>query len=107
MRDGVQLTLGVCGEIRALGQVLAQQAISILVGSALPGAMRIGKEHLDREAVRQPLMLRHLFPPDHRSAFFAVGVGDMPKFLREALVRTCGICPIHTSQQDQAGRPFH
>ena len=47
MRDGVQLTLGVCGEIRALGQVLTQQAIGILVGSALPGAVRIGKEHLD------------------------------------------------------------
>lgn len=50
--DGVQLALGVAGQVRALGQVLAQQAIGILVGPALPGAVGIGKEHLEREAVR-------------------------------------------------------
>jgi len=32
---------------------------------------------------------------------------DMPKLLREALVRTRDIRPVHVSQQDQAGRPFH
>lgn len=37
------------------------------------GAVRIGSVHLEREAVRHPLRLRHLFPPDHRSAFSAVG----------------------------------
>lgn len=97
MRDGVQRALGVRGEICALWQVLAQQAINILVGSALPGAMRIGKEYLDREMVRQPLMLRHLFPPIIGQRFPQWG-RDMPKFLREALVGTRCICPIHTSQ---------
>ena len=47
MGNGVQLSLGVGGQVCPLGQVLAQQAIGILVGPALPGAVRIGKEHLD------------------------------------------------------------
>ena len=53
--DGVQLTLGVARQVCALGQVLAQQAICILVGATLPGAVRIGKEDLDRQPFRQAL----------------------------------------------------
>jgi hypothetical protein len=49
--DGVQLPLDVAGQVRTLGQVLAQRAIGILVGPTLPGAVRISKEYLDREAV--------------------------------------------------------
>ena len=37
MRNGVRLALGIARQVRALGQVLAQQAIGILVGAALPG----------------------------------------------------------------------
>ena len=42
MRDDVPLTLRVARQIRALGPVLAQQTIRILVGAVLPGALRIG-----------------------------------------------------------------
>ncbi len=61
--NDVQLALGVARQVGPLGQVLAQQAIGILVGPPLPGAVQIGKEDLDREMLRQPLMIRHLFAP--------------------------------------------
>ena len=44
MCDGVQLALRIARQVRSLGQILAQQPIGILVGPALPGAVRIGKE---------------------------------------------------------------
>ena len=59
--DGVQLALGVARQVRALGPVLAQQAIRILVGSALPRAVGIGKEDLDREPLGPRLVLGPLF----------------------------------------------
>ena len=62
MGDGVQFALGVARQVRAFGQVLAQQPIRVLVGAALPRAVGIGKEHLDRESFRQALVLGHLFP---------------------------------------------
>jgi len=62
MGDDLQLTLGVAREVGALGQVLSQQAIGILVGPALQRAVRISKEHLDRESVRQPRIFQRLFP---------------------------------------------
>jgi len=61
MCDGVQLALGVAREIRSLRQVLTQQPIGVLIDPALPGAVRIGKEHLDGEALGQTLMFGHLF----------------------------------------------
>jgi hypothetical protein len=72
MGDGVQFVSTVPRQVRALGQVLAQQAIRVLIGAALPGAMRIGKEDLDRETLSQPLVLGHLFP-DRRSRSCAAG----------------------------------
>ena len=66
MRDGVQLALRVRRQVCALGPVLAQQPVGVLIGAALPGAVRIGKEDLDGEPVGQALMLGHLFPPHRR-----------------------------------------
>ena len=57
MGDGVQLVLGVARQVYALGQVLAQQAIGVLVGTVLPGAVWIGKEDLDREPLGQLLVV--------------------------------------------------
>ncbi len=85
MGDGVQLALGVARQVRALGQVLAQQAIRVFVGAALPRAVRIGKEDLDREPLGQALMLGHLFPPIIGQGF-AQQRGHVPEFLREALL---------------------
>ena len=61
--DDVQLTRCIARQVRALGPVLAPQAMGILVGAALPVAVRIGKEDLDREPLGQALMFGHLFPP--------------------------------------------
>ena len=45
MDNGVQLALRVLRQVRALGQVLAQQAIRILVGAALPPPIQLFKPH--------------------------------------------------------------
>ena len=106
MGDGVQLALRVSRQVRALGQVLAQQAIRILVGAALPRAVRIGKEDLEREPLGQLLVLGHFFPP-----IIGQGLpqqrGHMSEFFREALTSTPCIRPLHPGQNDQARRPLH
>lgn len=43
--DGVEVILRVDGQIRALGQVLAQQSVGIFAGAALPGAVRVAEVH--------------------------------------------------------------
>ena len=106
MGDGVQLTLGVARQVRALGPVLAQQPARVFIGAALPGAIRIGKEDLDGEPLGQALMLSHLFAPIIRQGFAQEG-GEMPEFFREARSGTRGIGPVHLGQDDQASRPLH
>ncbi len=106
MGDGVQLALRVARQVRALGQVLAQQPIRILVGAALPGAIRIGKEDLDREPLRQALVLGHLFPSIIGQRFTQQR-GHVPEFLGEALAGTRRIRPVHPGQDDQARGPLH
>ena len=63
LRDGIELALRVAGQVRALGQILAQQAIRIFISPALPRAMRIGKEHLDGQPLSQALVVGHLLAP--------------------------------------------
>jgi len=106
MGDGVQLALGIARQVRALGQVLAQQAIGVLVGAALPRAVRIGKEDPDRQPLRQALVLGHLFPAIIGQRF-AQQRGHVPEFLCEALSGTRRIRPLHPYQDDQARRPLH
>ena len=106
MHDGVQLVLGVARQVRALGQVLAQQPIRILVGAVLPRAVGIGKEHPDRQPLRQALMFGHLFPAVVGQGF-AQRSGHVPEFLGEALAGTPCVGPVHPGQEDQAHRPFH
>ena len=48
------------GEVGALGEVLAQQAIGVLVGAALPRAVRVGEEDLDAGIGLQLGVLGHL-----------------------------------------------
>lgn len=57
----VQVQVRLSRQIRALGQVLAQQAVCILIGPALRGAVRIGKEHLECELLSQTFVFGHLF----------------------------------------------
>ena len=46
--DRVEVASGVSGEVCAFGEVLAQQAVGVLVGAALPGA--VGVTEVDVEA---------------------------------------------------------
>ena len=106
MRDGVQLALRVARQVRALGEVLAQQPVRVLIGASLPRAVRIGKEDLDREPLGQLRVLGHLFPSVVGQGLPQQG-GHMPEFLDEALSGTRGIRPVHPGQDDQARRPLH
>src|SRR5262245_35131775 len=45
--DGIEPGLGEGFQVRASWEVLAQQAIGILVGAALPRAVRVAEVHLD------------------------------------------------------------
>ena len=84
MGDGVQLVLGVARQVCALGQVLAQQAIGVLIGTALPGAVRIGNEDLDREPLGQLRVLSPLVPSIIGQGFPQQG-GYVPEFLTQLL----------------------
>jgi hypothetical protein len=45
--DGAEFGLTVERQIRSLGEILAQQAIGVFVGTALPRALRIAKIDVD------------------------------------------------------------
>lgn len=45
--DGIKFGLGETGEIGALGEVLAEQAVGVLVDAAPPRAVRIGEVDID------------------------------------------------------------
>ena len=70
------------------------------------GAVRIGKEDLDREPLSQLLVLGHFFP-----SIVGQGLpqqcGHVSELSREALTDTRRICPLHLGQDDQACRPLH
>lgn len=106
MRDGVQLALRIARQIRALGQILTHQAIGVLVGPALPGAVRIGKEHLNGEPLGQALVFRHLFAPIVGQRLAQRG-RHVPEFPCESLAGTSRIRARQAGQNDQARRPFH
>jgi len=56
----IELSLAVNRQVGAFGQVLADQSIGVLAGSALPGAMRVTEVHHHAGVGRQFGMARHL-----------------------------------------------
>ena len=103
--NGIQLALRVGREVRALGQILAEQAIGIFIGPPLPRAMRIGKEHLDGQPLGQLLMFRHLFPSIIGQRFPQRG-GDVSELLGKSVARTLRLRPLKPSQDNQARGPL-
>ena len=61
--DGIERGLAEHGQIGALGQVLAEQSVGVLIDTALPRAVRIGEVNFDAGDCGKPLMLRHLARP--------------------------------------------
>jgi hypothetical protein len=60
-RHGVELGLRVARDVDALGQVLPEQAVRVLVAAALPRAAWIAEVDLDVGGKREPLVTGHLF----------------------------------------------
>jgi hypothetical protein len=58
--EGVEVGLGVDGQIGALAQVLAQQPVGVLAGSSLPGAVRVTEVDLHARAGSELAVARHL-----------------------------------------------
>jgi len=56
----VEVALGDRRQIQPLGKILADQAIGILVGRPLPGAVRVGKIDVDLDALGENLVAGHL-----------------------------------------------
>lgn len=106
MGNGVQLSLAVAREGCALGEVLMQQAIGVLVRAALPESMWVGNEDADCEPLGQPLVLGHLLASIVRQGLAQRG-RHVPEFLDEALSGPRRIRPLHPGQDDQARRPLH
>ena len=59
--DVVEVFAGVHGQVGALGEVLAQQAVGVLVGAALPWAVRVGEVDLNAGVDRQLGVLGEFF----------------------------------------------
>jgi hypothetical protein len=92
--NGIQLTLGIARQVRAFEQILTQQPVGVLIGPALPRAIGIGEEDLERKALGQAFMLGYLF-----SAIIG-------RVLRSS-AGTPRIGPSHPGQNDPAGRVLH
>ena len=76
--DGGEIVDGVSAEVGALWEVLAQQAVGVLVGAALPGAVRIAEVDVDVGVDAELSVLGHLgaLVPGQRSAELLGQRGD-------------------------------
>ncbi len=81
-----------------------QQPMGVPMGFWLPGAMRIGKGHSDRQPLGQSLVIDHLFPP--YGNVFRRAAGACRSFVVNPW-RTRGIRSLEPGQEDQAGGPLH
>jgi putative transposase len=69
LRDLVQISLRVNGKVSLLWEVLSQQAIGVLVGASLPGALRIAEVHLQVSGHREVFVIGKLHAqPKRRKA---------------------------------------
>ena len=78
-RDRVELGSSVDAEIGVPGEVLAEQAVAVLVAAALPGAVRIAEEDADVGVDGELHVLGHLLAlvPGERAAQFRGETGEL------------------------------
>ena len=81
---GIELLLAVAAQIRTLGKVLAQQAVSVLVAAPLPGAVGVTEVDLHACVVGELGMFGHLPAPVIGQAL-AHGLGDGVELVSEGL----------------------
>ncbi len=101
--DGVQFSLGVHGQIGALGQVLPQQPVGVLAGAALPGAVGVAEVHLDARAVGEFPVTRHLLALVVGQAV-AHRLGNRIQLGRKTRQRGGCRRVVHLGQQHQTAR---
>ena len=58
--NGIEFGLSESGKVCALGEILPEQAVGVLVDAALPGAVRIGEVDIAAGHLGEPFVLRHL-----------------------------------------------
>src|SRR5680860_473714 len=63
LRNALDLVVTDLAEVSAFGEELADEAIGVLVGAALPGTLRMGKVHLDLGVPSKQPMFGHFFTP--------------------------------------------
>jgi len=98
--DGIEFVLAVDAQVRALGQVLAQKAVGVLAGTALPGAVRIAEVHPHPGVQRQLLMPAHLLALVVGEAV-AHRCGNRIELDGEARQRRSGGGVLHAGQQQR------
>ena len=103
--DSVELFLAVDTQVRALGQVLAQQAVRVLAGAALPRAVRVAEVHRDARSSRQVLVACQ-FLALVVGQTLAHWLGNRIQLLRETGQRRCCGGIVHLGQQHQAAQAF-
>ncbi len=91
--DGVEVVLGVDGQVGALGQPAAQQPVEVLVHRALPGGVGISEVDLGAKT------LFDLLPQHHLSALIPgegtpACLGDRAKQADHALGHVLGVVAL-------------
>ena len=98
----IQLFLREATQVAALGQILPQQAVGVLVEASLPRTMRIGEVDRHPGGVRQPVMGRH-FPAllvRQRQTFLPL---NPIEHRAEAAPRRFGTGIVHPGQHREQG----
>ena len=98
--DGVEVILGVPGQVRAFGQALTQQAMGVFVATPLPKTVRVRKEHGAPRHFRQSLMPTHLLALVIGQGF-SHGLWYPIEYATEALQGRQGGRLLEPDQQDQ------
>ena len=92
--DGIKLWLGVPGQVGPFGQILADQAVHVFIGSALPRVVRVAKVHGNAGLRGQCFVQDHLpalvvgHPQPHRLGNAVELVGECAVLHFTFLIRT-------------------